>query len=204
MPGWKQKSGEGPRAKRDKVQVHDLDDLELVRLIQNSELEAFSEFYDRYVNLIYSIAYNILGSQPLAEDVTQDVFLKIWLKIDNYEPNKAKISTWLSSITRNRAIDLARKRNKINRQVSWADAARGQSLDGDSPEERTELNLTRKRVREALAELPEEQRSALALAYFRDMTQKEIAEKSGEPLGTIKTRVRLGMQKLRGLLIDDK
>lgn len=204
MPGWKQKSGEGLRAKRDKVQVHDLDDLELVRLIQNSELEAFSEFYDRYVNLIYSIAYNILGSQPLAEDVTQDVFLKIWLKIDHYEPDKAKVSTWLSSITRNRSIDLARKRKKVNHQISWADAAHNQNLDGDNPEERTEINLTRGRVREALAQLPEEQRSALALAYFRDMTQKEIAEESGEPLGTIKTRVRLGMQKLRGLLIDEK
>ena len=184
--------------------MHDLDDLELIRLIQNSELEAFSEFYDRYVNLIYSIAYNILGSQPLAEDVTQDVFLKIWLKIDHYEPDKAKISTWLSSITRNRSIDLARKRNKVNRQISWADAASSQNLDGDNPAERAELNLTRNRVREALAQLPEEQRSALALADFRDMTQKEIAEESGEPLGTIKTRVRLGMQKLRWLLIDEK
>lgn len=186
------------------MHVQDLDDLELVRLIQNSNRQAFSEFYDRYVNLIYSIAYNILGSQPLAEDVTQDVFLKIWLKIDNYEPDRAKISTWLSSIARNRSIDLARKRNKVNRQVSWAEAAHSQGLDGDNPAERAELNLTQRRVREALAQLPEEQRAALALAYFRDMTQKEIAEKSGEPLGTIKTRVRLGMQKLRGLLIDDK
>jgi len=184
--------------------VHDLDDLELIRLIQNSELEAFSEFYDRYVNLIYSIAYNILGNQPLAEDVTQDVFLKIWLKIDQYEPGKAKVSTWLSSITRNRSIDLARKRKKFNHQISWADAAGNQNLDGDNPEQRTELNLTRKRVREALTQLPEEQRVALALAYFRDMTHKEIAEESGEPLGTVKTRVRLGMQKLRGLLIDEK
>ena len=186
------------------MQEHEYNDQELVRLIQNADLQAFSVFYDRYVNLIYSIAYNILGSQPLAEDVTQEVFLRIWRKIDSYDPAKAKISTWLSSITRNRAIDVARKNKYVNRQVSWADVSRNPGLTGDTPEARTELNLTRERVRAAMAQLPEEQRSALALAYFQGMTQKEIAEESGEPLGTIKTRVRLGMQKLRGILIDEK
>jgi len=184
--------------------VHDLDDLELVRLIQNSDLQAFSEFYERYVNLIYSIAYSILGSRPLAEDVTQDVFLKIWQKIESYQPQRAQVNTWLSSIARNRSIDVLRKQKKINRQVGWTDAAEYLPADRANPEESAERSLTKSRVRQALMQLPEEQRSALALAYFRNMTHKEIAEEIGEPLGTIKTRVRLGMQKLRGLLIDDK
>jgi len=186
------------------VDKRDLSDQDLVRLIQRSDLDAFSVFYDRYINLIYSIAYNILGSQGLAEDVTQDVFLKIWQKIDGYRPDRAQVNTWLSRITRNRSIDLLRKHRHANLEVSWADAAADLSPDGATPEERVEIKLTKSRVRQALMQLPPEQRTVLALAYFKNMSQSEIAEASGEPLGTIKTRVRLAMQKLRGLLIDEQ
>ena len=171
--------------------VQDMDDLQLVRLIQQSDRQAFSVFYDRYVNLIFSIAYNILGDQNLAEEVTQDVFLKIWYKIDRYNPALSQVNTWMSRIARNRSIDVLRKNKHINHQVRWSEA---------EPRENPDANM---RVRSALAQLPEEQRAVLALAYFKGMSQREIAEELGEPLGTVKTRVRLGMQKLRGLLIDE-
>lgn len=183
--------------------VQDMDDLQLVRLIQQSDRQAFSVFYDRYVNLIFSIAYNILGDQNLAEEVTQDVFLKIWYKIDRYNPTLSKVNTWMSRIARNRTIDVLRKNKHINQQVRWAEAEPRENPDAATTEEQAEQRMTNMRVRSALAQLPEEQRAVLALAYFKGMSQREIAEELGEPLGTVKTRVRLGMQKLRGLLIDE-
>lgn len=183
--------------------MHDLDDLQLVRLVQQSDTQAFSVFYDRYVKLVYSISFNILGEHPLAEEVTQDVFLKIWNQIDRYDPALSKVNTWLSRIARNRSIDVLRKHKHINRQANWADLEIEGNPDMPTPEERTELRMTKQRVRAALLQLPEEQRAVLALAYFKNLSQREIAEELGEPLGTVKTRVRLGMQKLRGLLFDE-
>lgn len=181
-----------------------LDDKVMVGLIRNADAHAFQAFYDRYVNLIYSIAYGILENHTLAEDITQEVFLRVWRKIDRYDPTRASLSTWLGVITRNLAIDLARKRSRLSQKLSWAEAVDGRPSDRATPEDQTETNLTRNQVRQALSRLPEEQRTALAMAYFRKMSHSEIAAESGEPLGTIKTRVRLGMQKLRGLLIDEK
>ena len=180
------------------------DDLELIRLMRRADMRAFDVFYDRYINLVYSIAFSILGDPPLAEDVTQDVFLKIWRNVERYDPAKAKVNTWLSRIARNRAIDVLRKQKPLQRQVSWVYTQEQEPGDGVTPEDRVSQHLTGTRVRQALAQLPEEQREALALAYFQNMTQQAIADKLGEPLGTIKTRIRLGMQKLRGILIDEQ
>jgi RNA polymerase sigma-70 factor (ECF subfamily) len=179
-------------------------DTDLIRLMRHADMRAFDVFYDRYVNLVYSIAFSILGDPPLAEDVTQDVFLKIWRSLETYDPAKAKVNTWMSRIARNRAIDLLRKRKPLQRQVSWGYIKEQRLGDGVTPEDRVSQRMTKDRVRQALAKLPAEQRKALALAYFQNMTQQEIADTLGEPLGTIKTRVRLGMQKLRGLLIDEQ
>lgn len=180
-------------------------DTELIRLMLRADMRAFDAFYDRYVNLVYSIAFSILGDPPLAEDVTQDVFLKIWRNLETYDPAKARVNTWMSRIARNRAIDVLRKHKHLQRQVSWTVAQKREPLAaGVTPEDRVSQRMTKDRVRQALVQLPEEQREALALAYFKDMTQQQIADELGEPLGTIKTRVRLGMQKLRGLLIDEQ
>ncbi len=179
-------------------------DTDLIRLMRRADMRAFDVFYDRYVNLVYSIAFSILGDPPLAEDVTQDVFLKIWQSLERYDPAKAKVNTWMSRIARNRAIDLLRKRKPLQGQVYWGDAHEWEPVTGVTPEERVALRMTRHRVVEALAQLPEDQREALAMAYFQNMTQQAIADALNEPLGTIKTRIRLGMQKLRGLLIDEQ
>lgn len=180
------------------------DDQKLIRLMRRADMRAFDVFYDRYVNLVYSIAFSILGDSPLAEDVTQDVFLKIWQNIEGYDPARAKVNTWMSRITRNRAIDELRKRKHVQRRVEWGDV-QGQ-LPGEeaTPEESVRQQMAKDRVHQALVELPPEQREALALAYFQNMSQQQIANTLGEPLGTIKTRIRLGMQKLRGLLIDEQ
>lgn len=180
------------------------DDLELIQLMRRADMQAFDAFYDRYVNLVYSIAFSILGDSPLAEDVTQDVFLQIWKNLDTYDPAKAKVSTWMSRIARNRAIDVLRKQKHVQRRVSWGNVLEQQAGESLTPEDRVNQRLTKERVRQALAQLPDEQQEVLALAYFQDMSQQQIADMLGNPLGTIKTRVRLGMQKLRGLLIDEQ
>lgn len=203
LPDW----GSFPEfycGKRMLVSRTDWNDPELIRLMRQADMRAFDIFYDRYVNLVYSIAFSILGDPPLAEDVTQDVFLKIWRNLEAYDPAKAKVNTWMSRIARNRAIDVLRRQKPVQRQVSWADSHEREPVNAATPEDRVSQHMTKDRVRQALAQLPVEQREALALAYFQNMTQQEIADTLGEPLGTIKTRIRLGMQKLRGLLIDEQ
>jgi len=184
------------------VNYQELDDLMLFRLVQKSDDQAFSVFYDRYVNLVFSIAYTIVDHRKLAEEIVQDVFLKIWKKNHTYQPDQAKLTTWLSAITRNRSIDELRK-NKVGvegKQVSWAEVGQQPDLDQIGPEGIVQLRMDQFRVRRALEGLPGEQRQVIFLVYFYGMTQQQIAEQLGEPLGTVKTRIRLGMQKLRGLL----
>jgi len=184
------------------VNYQELDDLMLFRLVQQADDQAFSVFYDRYANLVFSIAYTIVDNRKIAEEVVQDVFLKIWKKNHIYNPEQSKLTTWLSAITRNRSIDEFRKRKSgvEGRQVSWAEVGQQPDLEEIGPERAVQLRMDQRRVRRALAELPEDQRQAIFLAYFYGMTQQQIATHLEEPLGTVKTRIRLGMQKLRGLL----
>lgn len=186
------------------MNYHQMDDDALFERVLHADRHAFSAFYDRYVNLVYSIAYNILSDEPLAEEIVQDVFLKIWKNVERYDPERAKLNTWLSSITRYRAIDVLRKRSVRTKYVTWGVPEALPDGEGSGLEESVDRRLLKNRVRQALSELPEEQREVLALAYFSGMTQQEIAQAVGQPLGTVKTRIRLGMQKLRGLLIDEK
>lgn len=184
------------------MNYQELDDLMLFRLVQQADDQAFSVFYDRYANLVFSIAYTIVDNRKIAEEVVQDVFLKIWKKNHIYNPEQSKLTTWLSAITRNRSIDEFRKRKSgvEGRQVSWAEVGQQPDLEEIGPERAVQLRMDQRRVRRALAELPEDQRQAIFLAYFYGMTQQQIATHLEEPLGTVKTRIRLGMQKLRGLL----
>ena len=184
------------------MNYQELDDLMLFRLVQHADDQAFSVFYDRYVNLVFSIAYTIVDNRKVAEEIVQDVFLKIWKKNHTYHPEQSKLTTWLSAITRNRSIDELRKRGiRVERkQVSWAEVSQQADAEDIGPEGFVQQRLDQRRVRLALAELPEDQSQVIFLAYFYGMTQQQIADQLGEPLGTVKTRIRLGMQKLRGLL----
>ena len=182
-----------------------LADESLLRLIARAQPDALAALYDRYNRLVFSLAFNIVGDQGTAEEITLDVFNRVWEKADTYQPNQAKVTTWLSSITRYRSIDLVRRRHSRPEKdsVSWVELPPGALLNGNSPEIATELSLQRAQIRAAVAQLPVDQQQALALAYFRGYSHRQIAEELDQPLGTIKTRIRLAIQKLRQLLPDD-
>lgn len=165
---------------------------------------ALAVLYDRYSPLVYTTCLKVLGEPAVAEDVTQDVFLRLWQRPESFIPARGRFVTWLLSITRNRAVDEIRSRNRRRRRelsepetlpVAPATTAR----DSD-PASFAELREEQDSVRHALAQLPPEQRRVLELAFFGGYTHQEIAAFLREPLGTVKTRIRLGMQKLRTAL----
>jgi RNA polymerase sigma-70 factor (ECF subfamily) len=180
------------------------DDQALIRLITGGREEALSELYDRYNRLVFSLALNVVRDAATAEEIVLDVFTRIWEKAGTYRSDQAKVSTWLTSITRYRAIDVLRRQGARPEKdsVSWTDLPLSAHPHVAGPEPAAELAFRRERMRTAIADLPEEQRNALALAYFQGYTQREIAEATDQPLGTVKTRIRLAMQKLREALQD--
>ena len=181
----------------------EFDDQSLIRLIARSQESALSELYDRYSRLVYSLALNAVGDPATAEEITQDVFIRIWDHAGTYQAEKSKVVTWIASITRYRSIDVIRRR-KIrpeSQSVSWEIEPSANEMNPINVEQTVEISQERRRVRQAISVLPEEQRQALAYAYFQGYTHREIAEVLGEPLGTVKTRIRLAMQKLRQLLL---
>lgn len=186
----------------------ELEDAGLIRLIVEGQTEALAVLYDRYSRLVFSLALGSLNNVQLAEEITQEVFFRVWKNAASYNPDKGGVNTWLSSITRYRVIDLLRKHRvrPVSRSVGWSELSPGAvpKTDGRVPEEKAADSLRAQRVRSALVNLPEEQRKALGLAYFQGLTHREIAAELQEPLGTIKTRIRLGMQKLRRALDEEQ
>jgi RNA polymerase sigma-70 factor (ECF subfamily) len=178
------------------------DDEMLVRLITRAQADALHELYDRYSRLVYSLALSMVGDEATAEEITLDVFVKVWEKAETYRAEQAKVSTWLIRITRHHAIDILRRQGSRpkSHSLSWAEEATPTELRSGSPEELIEESMRREQVRTALAQLPVDQKQALALAYLQGYTHRQIAEKLNQPLGTIKTRIRLGMEKLRQIL----
>jgi RNA polymerase sigma-70 factor (ECF subfamily) len=190
--------------KNNKMNFEKFDDESLMRLINGQDERALSELYDRYGRLVFSIGLNALGDPATAEEVTQDVFLRVWERAETYQAEQGKVVAWLARIARNRSIDLIRRRNvrpEAN-SVAWDDLPFDNQASENSTEQAVELNQQQERVRRAMAQLPAEQKQALALAYFQGLSHQEIADRLGQPLGTVKTRVRLAMQKLRLLLAD--
>jgi RNA polymerase sigma-70 factor (ECF subfamily) len=183
-----------------------LDDEALLRLIIQARPEALGELYDRYGRLVFSLALNSVGNPATAEEITQDVFLRVWQRARQYRADRAKVSTWLTSITRHRAIDQLRRRGSRPEQhsVAWAEVVPSAETTVNGPEQATGLAMERERVRAAITRLSKEQKQVLALAYFQGLTQSQIAEALVLPLGTVKTRIRLGMQKLREVLQEDQ
>lgn len=182
-----------------------LDDEELIGLVQQNQEAALSVLYDRYGRLIYSLAFNALQDQALAEEITQDVFLRVWNKADTFRAEQGKVVTWMTSITRYRAIDVIRRRNvrPEGNQAAWVDDPGFDLPDSMDVEVEVETADSSRQIRLAMAELPDEQRLVLSFAYFQGYTHSQIAEILNEPLGTVKTRIRLAMQKLRQLLQEE-
>jgi RNA polymerase sigma-70 factor, ECF subfamily len=199
---------EGEELEREDLKVNldysDLDDVALLSMIVQARTEALSELYDRYGRLVYSLAIHILGDSESAEEVTQDVFLRVWGKAGTYRAEQARVSTWLTSIARNRAIDVLRQRRvrPEGQSISWGllTPNRVPKIEGRSPEETATRSLTNRRIKDAIARLPENQQSALILAFFYGYSHSQIAAQLQEPLGTVKTRIRMAMQKLRVIL----
>lgn len=182
-----------------------LDDEVLIRLIAVENADSLGELYDRYNRLIFSLALNIIGDRQTAEEITLDVYTLVWKKAEQYRPERAKVSTWLTKITRNRSIDELRRRGSRPEQhsVDLFELSPSKIPLEDDLEEIANISFRRDRVRSAVSQLPEDQKVALQLAYFRGYTHRQIAETLDQPLGTVKTRIRLAMIKLRKLLSDE-
>ena len=179
-------------------------DEELLTRIHREDHQALGVLYDRYARLVYSIGIHVLQDEGQAEEMTQDVFVSIWRRAGSYQSNRAKVSTWIGSVAHHRAIDIVRRRQRDAQLLAQlaADFLRS-PLSVDGLEVYAERSMERAQVRAALGDLPNEQREVLLLAYFRGLTHTEIAEALDQPLGTVKTRIRLGMQKLKDRLGED-
>ena len=180
-------------------------DEELLRRVAEREPEAVRALYRRYSRIVYGLAARITGSTSDAEEVTQDVFLKVWEKAATYRADRGKVLTWLVQIARNRSVDMLRGQTARGRRDLRLVHQLGTEGAVSAPVAPTEeeLPVSRERIREALATLSHPQRSALEMAFFQGFTHREISEKLGEPLGTIKTRIRDAMIRLRGLLSEE-
>lgn len=181
-------------------------DEKLLSLIALHREEALAELYNRYNRLVFSLALGVVNDRATAEEITLDVFMRLWQKAATYRADQAKVSTWLTHIARNHAIDMLRRRSVRLDQyaVHWEDGTFKQPSSEPDPQEAAETALRRERVQAALAQLPPDQRQALLLAFFNGLSHSQIAEALKQPLGTIKTRLRLAMQKLRESLRDER
>ena len=179
-----------------------LRDDELMDRLASQDLSAFEALYDRYGDLVYSVSLRVVGDSYVAEDVTQDVFLRVWRRPDQFDVRRGKFVTWLLSVARNRSIDHRRSQSRRMRHEQLPSAEGEEDLlpstdERDDPAVATVIADDRAAVRTAMEVLPAEQKLAIQLAYFGGLTQQEIANKLSQPLGTVKTRIRLGMQKMR-------
>ena len=183
-----------------------IDDESLIRLILQSQEQALAQLYDRYHRLIFSLTLAIVNDRATAEEITLDVFMRVWQKAGTYRREQARVSTWLTHIARHHAIDVLRRRAARVDQfaVHWEDTRHNSESSAPDPQESVELSLRRERIYAALAQLPTEQREALYLAYFGGYSQSQIAQVLKQPLGTVKTRLRLAMQKLREFLNEEQ
>jgi len=182
------------------------DDERLISLIAQLHEQALAQLYDRYGRLVFSLVLMIVDDRATAEEITLDVFMRVWQKAASYRAERARVSTWLTHIARHHAIDVLRRRSARpdHYAARWDELTPGVGLTAENPQESAELSQRRERVHAALAQLPPDQKQALALAYFGGLTQRQIAETLRQPLGTIKTRLRLAMQKLRNILQDER
>ena len=182
------------------VDIRDLADEEVMQLVQRGDPRAFELLYDRHGGAAYSLAYRIVGKQAAAEDVVQEALLSIWRSRLRYDQTRGSVRTWILGIVHNRAIDVLRRtvvherRRASNEGIEERFEAR----------ERTEVEAARREeastIRGMLETLPDEQSRVIELAYFGGFTHSEIAEMLGAPIGTVKGRMRLGLEKLRGQL----
>ncbi|MBW4619190.1 MAG: sigma-70 family RNA polymerase sigma factor [Cyanosarcina radialis HA8281-LM2] len=170
--------------------------------IAQQDRAALSQLYDRYHRIIYAVAFRVLNSAEEAEEVVIDVFSQVWRTANRYDPERSRVDSWLFMMTRSRALDRLRALQRAAKAVAASVEVAQIPFSAQIPDpiEDVLINERRDRVLAALQELPENQRLVLELAYYQGLTQAEIAARTGEALGTIKTRIRLGLSKLRGII----
>jgi RNA polymerase sigma-70 factor (ECF subfamily) len=199
------------------VDFSNLDDASLLEMIANSYgnlnakrilNEALGTLYDRYGRLVFSVALRLVGDIETSEEITQDVFVRACEGARGYRAQLSRVNTWLVSITRHRAVDELRRRGVRPEQalVDWLDGVGQEQSDGlpeaEGLEHEIETTLQQRAIQQMVADLPADQRQVLGLAYFNGMSHSQIAATLGEPLGTVKSRIRLAMQRLRDALQD--
>ena len=182
--------------------IRDLADEEVMQLVQSGNPRAFELLYDRHGGAAFSLAYRMVGNRGAAEDIVQEAFLSIWRSPLRYDQARGSVRTWVLGIVHNRTIDALRR--------SMVHDRRRETMEGieerqEAPE-RTEVEAARREearsIRDALDTLPEEQRKTIELAYFGGFSHSQIAELLNEPVGTIKGRMRLGLDKMRRQLSE--
>jgi RNA polymerase sigma-70 factor (ECF subfamily) len=164
----------------------------LMARVRSKDAAAFEVLYDEYHRLVYGVAMRMLGDVAAAEDITQAVFLKIWSSPQLFEAGN--FSGWLVRMTRNRALDLLRSKSYRHEELPETKPA------DEMPEDTAFAHINADLVRAALKQLPDEQRELIEMGFFGGLTHEEMARRSGTPLGTIKTRIRAGLRKLRSSL----
>lgn len=179
-------------------------DTALLQQITQHNQAALSLLYDRYARIMYAIAHRMLGSAEEAEEVVLDVFAQVWKTANTYSLQRGRVDGWLFMMTRSRTLDRLRARQRREKVIAASTEAMQvlSAAPSNVPEETLLIQDRRDRVLAALAKIPPEQRQVLELAYYGGLSQSEIAAQTGLSLGTIKTRARLGLSKLRGILED--
>ena len=183
------------------VESRQADQASLARIARGDQT-AFAELYDRHARLVYSLALRVLQDAADAEDIVQEVFAQVWAQAGRYDASRGAVAAWMLTLTRSRAIDRLRAKRarpeaatQANAAESVIDSAAAQDLELLSAEQVT-------RLQRALKELPDAQRTALELAYYEGLTHVEVAARLSEPLGTVKTRIRQAVMKLREALAE--
>jgi RNA polymerase sigma-70 factor (ECF subfamily) len=179
------------------------EEAQIVRRIVAGETDALSDLYARYSGMLLALARRVLGNTSDAEEVLQECFLQVWKQAGRYDPARSSVSTWLVLITRSRAIDRLRSRKVVDKAVT--------AVKQEKPDTHTSprgvgdvlMQERRERLRREMKDLPDEQREVLEMAFYKGMTQREISDDTGIPLGTVKTRTLLAMRKLRKALEQD-
>ena len=182
--------------------MSELADDRLVERVGNGEQQALLHLYDRYASRVYTLVLRILGDSMSAEEITQDVFLKLWSRARSYLAERGPLAPWLLTIARNTALDRLRLER---RRPAIADDAEPDETWKEIPDQRSTSEEARWRsLHFAVQALPREQRQVIELAYYQGLSHSQIAEHLGWPLGTVKTRLRLGMEQLRQQWLADE
>ena len=188
--------GDDPATEGERTTAEGPEDAVLLEAMQRGDHSAVAALYDRYSGAAYGLAYRITGDGPSAEDVVQDAFVALWKQAARFDPERGRARSWLLTIVHHRAIDVVRRRSGRAERALPEGPANLVATDG-RPEEIAEWVAEAEAVRRAVGTLPDEQRRAVEMAYFDGLTYVEIAERVGVPLGTVKSRLRLGLEKLR-------